>query len=84
LIEVKTFMRYRIGEDPNIDAYGSTDEVVVFTALLSILIGVILVWLGRRGRQLWLTVWSTGLIVASIVFLVYTWMDEAGLVHALG
>ena len=77
-------MRYRIGEDPNIDAYGSTDEVVVFTALLSIFIGAILVWLGRRGKQMWLTVWSGGLIVASIVFLVYNWLDEQGLVTTLG
>ena len=56
----------------------------MFTALLSILIGAILVWLGRRGKQMWLTVWSGGLIVASIVFLVYNWLDNAGLTDLLG
>jgi hypothetical protein len=40
-----------------------------FTVALALLIGVALLWLGRRGRVLWLQVWSAGLVVASIAYL---------------
>ncbi|MCB1802170.1 MAG: hypothetical protein KDI82_10830 [Gammaproteobacteria bacterium] len=41
-----------------------------FTVALALLIGIALLWLGRRGRVLWLQVWSAGLIVFSIAYLV--------------
>ncbi|MFM1891776.1 MAG: hypothetical protein RLZ44_853 [Pseudomonadota bacterium] len=40
-----------------------------FTVALALLIGVVLLWLGRRGRVMWLTVWSAGLILASVLYL---------------
>lgn len=67
-------MRYRIGEEPGLDPYGSTDEFVVFTAVLSLFIGTALVWMGQHGRQRWLTVWSAGLIVASVAYLGWTFL----------
>ena len=65
-------MRYRTGEDPAISAYGSTDEFVTYTVILCIIIGAILVWLGYYGKQWWLVTWNVGLIIASIVYFVYT------------
>ena len=40
-----------------------------FTVALALLIGVLLWWLGRQGRVLWLQVWSVGLVVFSIAYL---------------
>ena len=37
-----------------------------FTVALALVIGVLLLWLGRRGRVLWLQVWSAGLVLASV------------------
>jgi hypothetical protein len=41
-----------------------------FTVALALVIGVGLWWLSRRGRVLWLQVWSIGLVVFSIAYLV--------------
>ena len=47
-------------------------ELEIVPCLLGgIFIGVLLTWLGIRGRQIWLTVWSAGLIVAAIGTLVW-------------
>lgn len=40
-----------------------------FTVALALLIGVVLWQLGRRGRVLWLKVWSLGLMLASLGYL---------------
>ena len=40
-----------------------------FTVSLALLIGVALWWLSRKGRVLWLQVWSIGLVVFSIAYL---------------
>jgi len=41
-----------------------------FTVALALLIGLVLFWLSRRGRILWLQVWSFGLVIFSIAYLV--------------
>ena len=41
--------------------------MLLFTAALSIVIGFILVYLGRKGRQLWMVTWSIGLIICSVL-----------------
>jgi len=45
----------------------ASDDMLLFTAALSILIGIILTYLGHRGRQLWMVTWSIGLIICSIL-----------------
>ena len=40
-----------------------------FTVALALLIGIALFWLSRRGRVLWLQVWSIGLVVFSVAYL---------------
>jgi len=40
-----------------------------FTVALALVIGIVLWWLGRNGRVLWLQVWSIGLVVFSIAYL---------------
>ncbi len=45
----------------------ASDNMLLFTAALSILIGIILTYLGHKGRQLWMVTWSVGLIICSIL-----------------
>jgi len=45
----------------------ASDNMLLFTAALSILIGIILTYLGHKGRQLWMATWSIGLIICSVL-----------------
>ena len=51
-------------------------DLYLFTVVLGLLIGILLTWLGYKGRQIWLTVWSAGLIVASITYIVWVFWFE--------
>jgi heme A synthase len=45
----------------------ASDDMLLFTAALAILIGIILTYLGKRGKQQWMIVWSLGLIICSVL-----------------
>ena len=69
-------MRYEAGEEvPPVSEmviYSQSDGLhfmLNFTVALALIIGVVLLWLGRRGRVLWLQVWSVGLVVFSVAYL---------------
>lgn len=47
-----------------------------FTVALALLIGGVLWWLGRRGRVMWLQVWSIGLVGCSIAYLTAAALDK--------
>jgi len=61
-------MRYRVGEDAANAALNSTDHSMMVTIVLSLCVGIVLVWMGHHGRQLWLTTWSYGLILCSLAY----------------
>ncbi len=44
----------------------ASNDMLLFTTAISVLIGMVLVWLGCRGKQIWMIAWSTGLIIAAI------------------
>lgn len=44
----------------------ASDDMLLFTAALSIIIGIILTWMGKMGRQQWLFVWGIGLVICSL------------------
>ncbi len=46
-------------------AANSSDDMLMLTAVLGIAIGVVLVILGRVGKQMWMWVWGIGLILSS-------------------
>lgn len=76
--------RYQINEliDPSQPipkehlAKHSSDGMLIFTAVLGVLIGVSIVFIGKKGRVLWMRVWGTGLVAFSIFLglsLRYNW-----------
>lgn len=65
-------MRYKIG-DPIPDeipkeqlASHASDDMLILTSVLGILIGLALTYIGRKGRQMWMWVWGAGLVVFSL------------------
>jgi hypothetical protein len=60
-------MRYSEGlvPEPLYSQSSGLHFMLLFTVVLAFFIGLALLWLGRRGRVMWLTVWSVGLIMAS-------------------
>lgn len=64
-------MRYRDSGEP-LPLYSeasSMNDMVLFTVVLSLFIGIILTALGWKGRQMWLTVWAAGLVVCSVLYI---------------
>ena len=45
--------------------------LLAFTVGIALLTGIILFFVGRYGKQLWLVVWSIGLILCSIAYLIW-------------
>jgi hypothetical protein len=67
-------MRYEEGSVPleQMQVYSQSEGLhfmLNFTVALALLIGIALWWLGRRGRVLWLQVWSIGLVIFSVAYL---------------
>jgi hypothetical protein len=67
-------MRYETQDNtPLLDpVYAQTEGLhfmLNFTVVLALMIGAVLLWLGLKGRVLWLQVWSLGLILASLGYL---------------
>jgi len=60
-------MKYPDNIPPEQLTVNASNDMLLFTAALSIVIGIILVYLGRKGRQLWMVTWSIGLIICSIL-----------------
>lgn len=63
-------MRYRIGADPASGA-PATDDMLLLTVVIGLITGIVLTWLARKGRQMWLLVWSAGLVLVSVAYMGY-------------
>jgi hypothetical protein len=64
-------MRYRIGQEPS-HSMGQPvgeDGLTIFTAVFSLLTGLIFIIAGIKGRQRWLMFWGGGLVLASLAYL---------------
>ena len=63
-------MRYREGDTA--DQLSTLDDTVFMgAAILGLIMGIGFVLAGLRGRQYWLLSWGIGLVVASIVYIIY-------------
>jgi uncharacterized membrane protein affecting hemolysin expression len=60
-------MKYPENIPPEQLTIHASDDMLLFTAGLSIVIGVILAFLGHKGRQLWMVTWSIGLVICSVL-----------------
>jgi len=60
-------MRYKEHEVPTEQlAANASDDMLFLTAIMGTVIGILLVFLGRKGKQMWMWVWGYGLIVCSV------------------
>ena len=59
-------MRYKEGEFIEPLAKNASDDMLVLTAVIGVLVGIVLTVLGRMGKQMWMCVWGIGLIFISI------------------
>jgi len=70
--------RYSINEiPPDMLAQNASNDMLIFTAVLAFFIGIILTYLGKKGKQLWLFVWSIGLMICSLGMGISIWLIEA-------
>lgn len=59
-------MRYRDNLPPEQLAVNASNDMLVFTAFLGVIIGIIISWLGKKGGALWMLYWGIGLVFASL------------------
>ncbi len=70
-------MRYRIYEKSPHTGPAISDHTVLFTVVLSLLIGAVLVRLGMYGRQRWLVFWGASLVLVAMIYIVAMWLGYA-------
>lgn len=59
--------RYKEGDIPKEQlAVHASDDMLILTAVLGFFIGIVLTFLGRKGKQMWMWVWGIGLIICSV------------------
>ena len=65
-------MRYPEGQapDPELAYSASMHGMLTLSMIFGIVVGIILLVAGIRGRIMWLKFWSAGLILASVAYLV--------------
>ena len=44
----------------------ASDDMLILTSILGVFIGLMLVYWGRRGKQMYLWVWGAGLVLMSV------------------
>lgn len=64
-------MRYKIDPTTGLPLAETSPGMLGATVFLALLIGIGLLYLGRRGKQMWIVVWSIGLIICSVLYLVW-------------
>lgn len=64
-------MRYREGDIPEVIGPHVTDDSLLFSAVLGLLIGCACLYMGIRGRQVWLMIWGSGLVLASLAYMIF-------------
>ena len=59
-------MRYKEGEiPPELLTVNASDDMLLLTSVMGVVIGIILFVLGRYGKQQWMWVWAIGLVIIS-------------------
>ena len=53
----------------------ASDDMLILTGIMGFFIGLVLFYLGRKGKQMYLWVWGAGLVVFSIYLSVSIYFD---------
>jgi len=62
-------MRYKIEDASGIlIPVSNSDSAMIVAVTLGSVIGLICIYLGWKGSQLWLKVWGVGLVLTSLVY----------------
>jgi hypothetical protein len=69
-------MRYRIGDTPDELGEPVGQGAVIGVAIFSLILGIGFVVAGLRSRHYWLTLWGTGLSVASAAYLAFALLNR--------
>ncbi len=67
-------MRYKIDSTTGLPITETSPGMLGATVLLALVIGVVLLFVGKRGKQLWIVVWSIGLIISSVLYLIWHYL----------
>ncbi len=67
-------MRYKIDPTTGLPMAETSPGMLGATVLLSLVIGIVLLYVGKRGKQMWIVVWSIGLIICSVAYLVWHYL----------
>lgn len=68
-------MRYKIDSLTGLPVAETSPGMLGATVFLALVIGIILLYVGRRGNQLWIIVWSIGLIICSVLYLIWHFLN---------
>lgn len=44
----------------------ASDDMLIFTAFIAIFVGIALLTMGIKGKQMWMIPWSIGLVIVSV------------------
>ena len=64
-------MRYKIDSTTGLPMAETSPGMLGATVLLALVIGIVLLYVGKRGKQMWIVVWSIGLIICSVLYLIW-------------
>ncbi len=64
-------MRYGVEETTGLPYTQTSPGLLAFTVGIALLVGILLLALGKFGKQMWLIVWSVGLIFCSVIYLIW-------------
>lgn len=70
-------MRYKEGDvipKEQLAAHAS-DDMLILTGIIGFFVGIILFYMGRKGKQMYLWVWGVGLVVFSAYLSISIWLD---------
>ena len=70
-------MRYKEGETiPKEQLAGhASDDMLILTGIIGFFVGLALVYMGRKGKQMYMWVWGAGLVIFSIYLSLSIWLD---------
>jgi len=67
-------MRYQIDSETGLPIAETSPGMLGATVFLALLIGIALLIIGKHGKQLWIVVWSVGLIICSVLYLIWHYL----------